>query len=76
MAAERELTFGEEAVGITFNPSGNEKVQKLKELYAEIINLVDNHPANEGMGANISDEAILTAISAQMWCVKAVTYKS
>ena len=34
---EIELTFGEKAVGLTFNPSNNEDVQELKELYAKII---------------------------------------
>lgn len=37
-----ELTYGQQAVGLTFNPSGNEKVQKVKELYAEIIDLCDS----------------------------------
>jgi hypothetical protein len=32
---EKELSYGEKAVGLTFNPSGDEKVQKVKELYAE-----------------------------------------
>ena len=28
--AERELTFGEKAVGLTFNPSGDPTVKRLK----------------------------------------------
>ena len=28
----RGLTFGEKAVGLTFNPSGDEKVNKIKTL--------------------------------------------
>ena len=34
---ERKLTFGEKAVGLTFNPSRDVNVNKVKKLYAEII---------------------------------------
>ena len=37
---ERELTFGEKAVGLTFNPSGDEKVNKAKQLMAESWDLL------------------------------------
>lgn len=33
----RPMTFGEKAVGLTFNPSGDEKVTKIKQLYAEYV---------------------------------------
>ena len=33
---QRELTFGERAVGLTFNPSGDEKVNKAKKLILPI----------------------------------------
>ena len=33
----QELTYGQKAVGLTFNPSNNPKVQEIKELYAKII---------------------------------------
>ena len=46
MDADRELTFGEKAVGITFNPSGDEKVQKVKELYAQIIDICHDVRSN------------------------------
>jgi hypothetical protein len=35
-----ELTYGQKAVGLTFNPSGDEKVQKAKELFAQAIDLM------------------------------------
>ena len=36
----RELTFGEKLVGLTFNPSGDEKVLKAKQLCAELADLM------------------------------------
>ena len=35
------MTFGEKAVGLTFNPGGNEKVTQLKKLYAEVIDVMN-----------------------------------
>ena len=32
-----QMTYGEKAVGLNFNPSGDWKVRRIKELYAEII---------------------------------------
>ena len=32
----RELTFGEELIGISFNPSGNEQVNEVKKLGYEV----------------------------------------
>ena len=34
-----ELTYGQKAVGLTFNPSGDPDVIKVKQLYADIIDL-------------------------------------
>lgn len=38
----RESTFGEKLVGLTFNPSGDEKVQRAKELCAELADLLND----------------------------------
>jgi hypothetical protein len=77
----RPMTFGEKAVGITFNPAGNEKVQKVKELYAEIIDIMDelkglaeSDTDNAGR-ARLASIAITEAQGAQMWAVKAITWK-
>lgn len=74
--AQRELTFGEKAVGLTFNPSGNERVTKVKQLYAEIIDLLtDGNLDNgaNGLKGRILGRAINDAMGAQMWAVKAIT---
>lgn len=74
----RELTYGEKAVGLTFNPSGDPKVQEIKELYAKIIDILANeNPINSetSLKGRILGRAINDAMGAQMWAVKAITYK-
>lgn len=71
--------YGEKAVGLTFNPSGNPDVLKLKELYAEIINMLNTFRINEGQPSEkgrLLSVAITEAQTAQMWAVKGVTYTS
>jgi hypothetical protein len=69
-----DLTFGEKAVGLTFNPSGDENVVKLKKLYAEIIDLLNaDRGDNRDERARLASVAITEAQTAQMWAVKAVT---
>ena len=74
---QREMTYGEKAVGLTFNPSGDVKVQEVKELYAKIIDICVNltTPDRGAESTEIAYEAIRTAQTAQMWAVKAITYK-
>lgn len=74
---ERELTFGEKAVGIKFNPSNDDAVYTCKSFYATIINQM-----NDLRNSSISQEqkrlcsvAITEAQTAQMWAVKAITWK-
>lgn len=70
----RETTFGEQAVGLGFNPSGDEKVTKLKEHYAAIIDILnDDRGENRDERARLASVAITEAQGAQMWAVKAVT---
>ncbi len=74
----REMTYGEKAVGLTFNPSNDPKVQKVKELYAEIIDLLAKENPNNGdtsLKGRILGRAINDAMGAQMWAVKAITYQ-
>ena len=74
--ATRQLTYGEKAVGVTFNPSGSESVNKVKKLYAEIIDLIcDYDRGNESTSEKnrLEQEAIRQAQTAQMWAVKAIT---
>jgi len=38
----RELTYGEKAVGLNFNPSKDSKVDQLKKAYADIIDSIND----------------------------------
>jgi hypothetical protein len=79
---ERVPTFGEKAVGLAFNPSGDPTVQKLKELYAQIIDVCNEGRGPQSAADSVSAErarlfsiAITEAQGAQMWAVKAATWK-
>ena len=70
-------TFGQKAVGMSFNPSGDPKVKRIKELYAEIIDLLSDGDLDNGatgLYGRILGRAINDAMGAQMWAVKAVTF--
>ena len=70
------MTFGEKAVGLSFNPSGDELVNRLKALYAEIIDLCNDQRAlTTAERARLYSIAITEAQGAQMWAVKAATWK-
>lgn len=81
MADERPLTFGEKAVGLTFNPGGNPDVEKIKRGYADLIDMLDElrrtaSAAGNGEQARLASVAITEAQGAQMWAVKAVTWSN
>lgn len=74
---ERGLTYGEMACGVTFNPSGDIQVTSIKAAFAALVDQL--HDLKE---KSVSPEkkrmysvAITEAQSAQMWAVKAVTWK-
>jgi hypothetical protein len=80
---QRPLTFGEKAVGLTFNPSNDFDVQTIKELYAQIIDLCDKlrgeaaskNESGLSEKARLLSVAITEAQTAQMWAVKGITWK-
>ena len=72
-----ELTFGQKAVGISFNPSGDPEINEIKEAYADIIEKM-NDLRNSTMSTEIkrmASLAITDAQTSQMWAVKALTWK-
>ena len=74
---EQEMTFGEKAVGLTFNPSNNTEVDFCKRGFAEMIDQM-NHLRNATDNAEVKrmcSIAITEAQTAQMWAVKAITWK-
>lgn len=74
----RELTFGEKAVGLSFNPSGNHFVDDLKHQYAAVIDMLNSarEHTNDPETVRLFSIAITEAQTAQMWAVKAATWRS
>lgn len=75
---ERELTFGEKAVGLTFNPSGDPLVHSIKQRFADLIDEMHNlRTAQDGRSekARLASVTITELQTAQMWAVKAATWR-
>ena len=70
------MEFGKKLVGATFNPSGDPVVNELKSLYAQIIDICAR-PIGDltETKRDLFKKAIEHAITAQMWAVKAQTWK-
>jgi hypothetical protein len=70
------VSYGEQAVGRSFNPSGNPLVDSIKEKYAAIIDSLNDMraTASDGEEKRLLSVAITEAQTAQMWAVKAVTF--
>ena len=76
--SKEELTFGEKAVGLTFNPDSDILVETVKEQYAQIIDALNglrNKPQNSPEVFRMLSVAITEAETSQMWAVKAITWK-
>lgn len=71
-----EFTFGQKLVGIGFNPSADPKVQRAKELCAELADLLNDHN-NETEQTQFSQRlfshAVGEILNAQMTVVKVLT---
>ncbi len=72
---KKPLTYGEKAVGITFNPSSNPEVDLVKWYYAAVIDQLNaaRQVAWPGEKGRLLSIAITEAQTAQMWAVKAIT---
>lgn len=64
-------------VWYSFNPSWDARVQKIKKLYWEIINILNDvsYWLEWLPTESMVEKATLEAITAQMWAVKVVTFK-
>lgn len=78
MSTDRELTYGEKAVGLNFNPSNDPVVQSIKIRYANAIDELDylRSYSEDGEQKRLLSIAITEAQAAQMWAVKAATWGS
>jgi hypothetical protein len=77
---QRPPTFGEQLVGLTFNPSGNPEVQKAKELCAELADMVEAIAIKNNLRAYPLSDSLYThtigqILNAQMNVVKLITIK-
>jgi len=75
---KENLTYGQDAVGLNFNPSGNPQVDKIKALYAEIIDELNDERMNDDEPRpqeknRLLSVAITEAQTAQMWAIKGLT---
>lgn len=83
----RPQTFGEKLVGLTFNPSGDEKVNRAKKLMADALDLLKEVEIEElekfkyGISRESWEKGILRTnavsniLDAQMALVKYITWK-
>ena len=71
------LTFGEKAVGLTFNPSGDAEVLAYKREIAAVIDRLHQLRTTSSLPEvkRMCSVAITELQSAQMWAVKAVTWR-
>jgi hypothetical protein len=70
-----ELTFGQKAVGLNFNPSGDDKVGQVKQSFADLIDTCDAIKAESYLANTFKGMAIRSCILAQMAVVKSLTWK-
>jgi hypothetical protein len=84
METTRELTFGERAVGLKFNPSCDDNVNKAKKIMAEALDLLKEVEIEKNMSyengivsweTNVfRTQAFNKIIDAQMSLVKYITW--
>ena len=79
-ALPNQMTFGEKLVGLTFNPSNDDKVSKAKRLCADLADLLHtemykgNGETTE-LASRLYNHTIGEILNAQMNVVKVLTLK-
>lgn len=70
-------TFGQKAVGINFNPSNENAVDRCKQTFANSIDQMNElrNSTTSGETKRLASVAITEMQTAQMWAVKALTWK-
>jgi hypothetical protein len=76
----RTLTFGEQLVGLNFNPSADDKVAQAKVLFAKAADLLEEEYRSKNLGASplantLYQHAVGEVLNAQMNVVKVLTLK-
>lgn len=75
--SEQMLTYGQKAVGITFNPGGDPEVNRCKQMVANCIDQMHalRSRTESQEVKRMCSVAITDMQSGQMWAVKAITWK-
>lgn len=76
-------SFGEQLVGINFNPAGDPNVNEAKKLFAKAADLLNDnyfnplppHQEHDALLETLVQSAIADILKAQMMVVKVLTYK-
>ena len=74
----RLQSFGEQLVGLSFNPSGDEDVHRVKELAAEMAEILKRRYSTDEKNpvkSLLFDHAVGEILNAQMTVVKVITLK-
>lgn len=73
----QEQTYGQKAVGLSFNPSGDDAVANCKQEFAAAIDRMNDLRATTDNAEvkGMASIAITEAQTAQMWAVKALTFR-
>lgn len=77
MSEKQELTFGQKACGVNFNPDGNPHVAQIKQAYASLVDVLDTIRKTADNSPEVKrmlSIAITEAQTSQMWAVKAITW--
>lgn len=72
-----EQTFGQKAVGLNFNPSGDDAVGTAKQTAADSIDQMNDlrSTSESKEQKRLASIAITRMQEAQMWAVKAITWE-
>lgn len=71
----KQLTYGQKMVGVSFNPSALPEVDRVKQLAAELIDIAESYHSNPKGKIQLIELAINQVILAQMAVVKLITFK-
>lgn len=75
----KELTFGQKLVGLTFNPSGDDQVGQVKQIFADMADLIQTLQPTEDQDKylwnTIKGECVRKILDTQMIVVKLITLK-
>lgn len=74
---KNQLTYGEKAVGIKFNPSACSDIDEMKQKFADLIDKMDylRSESTSNEQKRLCSIAITEIQTAQMWAVKARTWQ-